>query len=98
MTEYCLRFLGAGVALARLVAGVPLEGDPSTLLVSSLRFLGAGLTELAVPFLGAARFFDGGNFGFNEALSEASSAIAGDGALLVSFLMFAASLITKLGQ
>ena len=93
MRELCLRFFGTGVALARLVAGVPLDGEPSTLSVSSLRFFGAGLIEPAVPFLGAARFLEGAAFGRSEALSEASSAFAGDGALLVSPLTSAGSYI-----
>lgn len=67
VAEFRFRNLGAGVLLARLEFGVPdlcEEGVPSTLSLSSRRFLAAGfLIVLAVPFLsilvldfGAVRF------------------------------------------
>ena len=80
--EPCLRFLGAGVALAR---GVPCEGEASLLLSSSFRFLAGGLIVLAVPFFGGF-FFLGGALGFRDAFSNASGCLEGDAPVLASFL------------
>lgn len=85
VTEPCLRCLGAGVMLVRLVAGVPVRwpgGVPSILSLSSLRLFAAGFTVLAVPFLeedGAARFLLGAGLGFNEELLAELSTAIGNG-------------------
>lgn len=74
--------LGAGVLLARLEDGVPLRGRAgvdgmlSALVVSILRFFAAGFFMLAVPFLGAARFFVGVALGFSEFLLAGISIVA----------------------
>lgn len=82
VADSCLRFFGAGVLLARLEVGVAerfTEGVPSMLSVSSLRFFVAGLTALAVPFLGAARFLVGAGFGFANVVWFRSSTVLGEG-------------------
>ena len=94
VTEPCFPPLGAGVLLARLEAGVPVRGkagELATLPFSVLRFLFVGLTALAVPFLGAARFLDGACLGFADAFGVEASIGTGicDGSLAASFLRLA---------
>ena len=94
VSEPCFWFLGAGVLLARLEAGVPLRGKAgelamlSLLVVSILRFFAAGFIALAVPFFGAARFLLGAALGFSDVFRIGASVfvVAGEGWWFASFL------------
>ena len=102
VSEPCFWFLGAGVLLARLEAGVPLRGRAgelatlSVLVVSTLRFFAAGFIVLAVPCFGAARFLLGRALGFSEAFRVDASVfvVASEGWELASFLRSAMLLET----
>ena len=52
-------------------------GELAMLPFSVLRFLFVGLTALAVPFLGAARFLDGACLGFPDAFRVEASIVLG---------------------
>ena len=84
MADSCLPLLGAGVPLARLVAGVPVRGEALPLSFSIFRFLAGGFT--AVPFFGAARFLGGPVLGFAGVAEESSCDKAGGEVLDMTFL------------
>ena len=73
-------------------------GELAMLPFSVLRFLFVGLTALAVPFLGAARFLDGACLGFADAFGvEASIGISVCDKSLAALLLRLATLFGVTG-